>query len=262
VLSRVIASSSAGSGPRPARSRRAVTMSAAFCSSATLAATSSRRTAIRSSTSRSLAVRWAPATSCCADARRSPTARARYVRSRAMKLDRAFGSLAAACGGSALPDRVAVLGVDRLSGALAGQEVELPGTDLGAVRGPAAMIMLGSSTDTARVPDCTMRRRVSGALVARTVSCVSLLGHYAAMERARQFLLAAGAEALLPAPVLASAAAEPGLRYDARTDAFTLSEGPAGVLSLVAAQFEGAERDQACAVFRARLHAAGIPACP
>ena len=287
--------------------------------------------------------------------------------------------LAAACGGSALPDRVAVLGVDRLSGALAGQEVELPGTDLGAVRGPAAMIMLGSSTDTARVPDCTMRRRVSGALVARTVSCVSLLGHYAAMERARQFLLAAGAEALLPAPVLASAAAEPGLRYDARTDAFTLSEGPEGarvplalnpgavtremarrqlravasahpeeaegialflgsaaaagdpgylaasqpggdptgqldlsrplladapvsaalagalwawadasgdltsasraalaaaralgtgpsdpaaVLSLVAAQFEGAERDQACAVFRARLHAAGIPACP
>ena len=287
--------------------------------------------------------------------------------------------LAAACGGSALPDRVAVLGVDRLSGALAGQEVELPGTDLAAVRGPAAMIMLGSSTDTARVPDCAMRRRVSGALVARTVSCVSLLGHYAAMERARQFLLAAGAEALLPAPVLASPTAEPGLHYDARTDTFTLGEGPEGarvplalnpgavtremarrqlravasahpdeaegialflgaaaaagdpgylaasqpggdptgqldlsrplpvdvpasaalaaalwawadasgdltgasraalaaaralgpsasdpaaVLSLVAAQFEGAERDQACAVFRARLHAAGIPACP
>ncbi|OLC77029.1 MAG: hypothetical protein AUG04_13465 [Deltaproteobacteria bacterium 13_1_20CM_2_69_21] len=287
--------------------------------------------------------------------------------------------LAAACGGSALPDRVAVLGVDRLSGALAGQEVELPGTDLAAVRGPAAMIMLGSSTDTARVPDCAMRRRVSGALVARTVSCVSLLGHYAAMERARQFLLAAGAEALLPAPVLASSTAEPGLHYDARTDTFTLGEGPEGarvplalnpgavtremarrqlravasahpeeaegialflgaaaaagdpgylaasqpggdptgqldlsrplpvdvpasaalaaalwawadasgdltgasraalaaaralgpsasdpaaVLSLVAAQFEGAERDQACAVFRARLHAAGIPACP
>src|SRR3989442_433476 len=136
--------------------------------------------------------------------------------------------LAAACGGSALPDRVAVLGVDRLSGALAGQEVELPGTDLAAVRGPAAMIMLGSSTDTARVPDCAMRRRVSGALVARTVSCVSLLGHYAAMERARQFLLAAGAEALLPAPVLASSTAEPGLHYDARTDTFTLGAGPEG----------------------------------
>ena len=70
--------------------------------------------------------------------------------------------LAAACGGSALPDRVAVLGVDRLSGALAGQEVELPGTDLGAVRGPAAMVMLGSSSDMARVPDCTMRRQSHG----------------------------------------------------------------------------------------------------
>jgi hypothetical protein len=37
---------------------------------------------------------------------------------------------------------------------------------------------------------------------------------------------------------------------------------PAAVLSLVAAQLDGAERDQACAVFRARLHAAGIAACP
>src|SRR5205807_2119394 len=186
--------------------------------------------------------------------------------------------LAAACGGSGLPDRIAVLGVDRLSGALAGQEVELPGTDLAAVRGPAAMIMLGSSTDTARVPDCAMRRRVSGALVARTVSCVSLLGHYAAMERARQFLLAAGAEALLPAPVLASAALAgalwawadasgdlPGASRAALAAARALgpsASDPAAVLSLVAAQFEGAERDQACAVFRARLHAAGIPACP
>jgi hypothetical protein len=287
--------------------------------------------------------------------------------------------LAAACGGTALPDRVAVMGVDRLSGELSGQEVELPGTDLGAARGPAAMMMLGPSTATARVPDCAMRRRVTGALVARTVACVSLLGNYAAMERARQFLLAAGAEALLPAPVLVDASAQAGLRYDARTDTFTLGEGPPGarvplalnpgavaremarrqlraiaashpeeaegialflgaaaaagdpgylaisepggdptgqldlsrplpegsapsavlagalwawadasgdlggaakaalaaaralgpgaadpaaVLSLVAAQLEGAERDQACAVFRARLHAAGIPACP
>jgi hypothetical protein len=241
------------------------------------------------------------------------------------------------------------------------------------------MMMLGSSTDSARVPDCAMRRRVSGALVARTVSCVSLFGYYAAMERSRQFLLAAGAEALLPAPVLVSAAAEPGLRYDAATDTFSASDGPQGarvplalnpgavtremarrqlrsiavthreeaegialflgaaaaagdpgylslsdpagdptgqfdlsrplpagapasavlagalwawadasgdltgaaraalaavralgsapsdpaaVLSLVAAQLDGAERDQACAVFRARLHAAGISACP
>ena len=105
-----------------------------------------------------------------------------------------FLALAIGCGGTALPDRIAVMGVDRLSGELLGQEVELPGTDLAAVRGPAAMMMLGTSADSARVPDCAMRRRVSGALVARTVSCVSLLGHYAAMDRARQFLLAAGAD--------------------------------------------------------------------
>src|SRR2546426_9704338 len=90
--------------------------------------------------------------------------------------------LAAACGGSALPDRVAVLGVDRLSGALAGQEVELPGTDLAAVRGPAAMIMLGSSTVTARLPACAMLRRVSGVLVARTVSFLSRLRRYAVLS--------------------------------------------------------------------------------
>src|SRR2546423_11897511 len=198
------------------------------------------------------------------------------------------------------------------------------------------------------------------------------------MDRARQFLLPAGAEALLPAPVLVDESAAPGLRYDARADLFTLGQGPRGArvplalnpgavtrelarrqlrglaavhpeeaegialflgavaagdpgylansepggnptgeldlsrplaagepasavlagalwawadasgdltgasraalaasralgpsasdpaaaLSLVAAQFEGAERDQACAVFRARLHAAGLPACP
>jgi hypothetical protein len=287
-------------------------------------------------------------------------------------------ALVAACGGTALPDRVAVLGVDRLSGELLGQEVELPGADLAAVRGPAAMMVLGTSVESARVPDCAMRRRVSGSLVARTASCVSLLGHYAAIDRARQFLLTAGAEALLPAPVLVSEAAAPGLRYDSATDTFTLGEGPPGarvplafnpgavtremarrqlrgvaaahpeeaeglalflgavaagdpgylavsepggdptgeldlsrplgadapvaavlagalwawadasgdltaasraalaaaralgpgaadpatVLSLVAAQLDGAERDQACAVFRARLHAAGISACP
>src|SRR5882762_2507925 len=100
-----------------------------------------------------------------------------------------FLALAAACGGTAVPDRVAVLGVDRLSGELAGQEVELPGTDLAAVRGPAAMMMLGASSDSARVPDCALRRRVSGALVARTLSCVSLLGHYAAMAPVLYFLM-------------------------------------------------------------------------
>jgi len=289
-----------------------------------------------------------------------------------------FLAIAAACGGTAVPDRVAVLGVDRLSGELAGQEVELPGVDLAAVRGPAGMMMLGSAPASAHVPDCAMRRRVSGALVARTLGCVSLLGQYAAMDRARQFLLSAGAEALLPAPVLVDSAGEPGLRYDTATDTFALGEGPPGarvpralnpgavtremarrqlrallavhpeeaegialflgavaagdpgylaasepggdptgqldlsrplaagassssvlaaalwawadasgdptgaaraalaasralgngpadaaaVLSLVAAQLEGAERDQACAVFRARLHAASISACP
>jgi len=38
--------------------------------------------------------------------------------------------------------------------------------------------------------------------------------------------------------------------------------GKAALLSLVAGQLEGAERDQACAVFRARLASAGIEACP
>lgn len=38
-------------------------------------------------------------------------------------------------------------------------------------------------------------------------------------------------------------------------------EGPAQLLSLVAAQLDGAERDQACAVFRARVQGT-IPACP
>jgi hypothetical protein len=289
-----------------------------------------------------------------------------------------FLAILAACGGTAMPDRVAVLGVDRLSGELAGQEVELPGADLVAVRGPAATMMLGSSSDTARVPDCAMRRRVSGALVARTVACVSLLGHYAAMERARQFLLVAGAEAVAPATVLVDDSVPAGLHYDAEADTFSLGEGPKGarvplafnpgavtremarrqlrallsvhpevaegialflgaaaagdpgylassepggdptgqldlsrplangatgsallagalwawadasgdatgasraalaaaralgpasadpgmVLSLVAAQLDGAERDQACAVFRARLRATSISACP
>jgi hypothetical protein len=289
-----------------------------------------------------------------------------------------FLALMAACGGAAMPDRVAVLGVDRLSGELAGQEVELPGADLTVVRGPAAALMLGSSADSARAPDCAVRRRVSGALVARTVACVSLLGHYAAMERARQFLLVAGAEALAPATVLVDESAPAGLHYDPEADTFSLGEGPRGarvplafnlgavtremarrqlrsvlavhpeeaegialflgaaaagdpgylaasepggdptgqldlsrplasgatasallagalwawadasgdatgasraalaaaralgsgtadpaaVLSLVAAQLDGAERDQACAVFRARLHATSISACP
>jgi hypothetical protein len=295
----------------------------------------------------------------------------------------ALALLAAACGGAGASERVSVLGVDRLSGELGAQEVELAGTDLVAVRGPAGVMLLGASVEGGRVvggtaPECGLRRKVSGAFVARTLPCVALLGHYAAMERARQFLLSAGAEALQPAPVLADAAAPPGLRYLPAADAFTLGEGPrnarvpaalnpgavarelarrqlrgvaeshtevaegialflgaaaasdpgylgssepggdpagnldlarplpagapasavlagalwawmdasgdpagasraslaaaralsaaavdpAAVLSLVAEQLEGAERDQACAVFRARLHADGISACP
>ena len=285
---------------------------------------------------------------------------------------------AAACGGAAAPDRVSVLAVDRLSGELAAQEVDLSGADLTSVRGPAGTVLLGTSVDAARTPDCPLRRKVSGALVARTIPCVSLLGQYAAMERSRQFLLSAGAEALQPAPVLADESAAPGLHYLPAADAYTLGEGPRGarvpaalnpgavaremarrqlraiaethpqeaegialflgaaaaadpgylaasepggdpigalnlarplpagapasavlagalwawadasgdltgasraalaaaralgpgsadpaaVLSLVADQLDGAERDQACAVFRSRLRAAGISACP
>jgi hypothetical protein len=286
---------------------------------------------------------------------------------------------AVACGGSGVVDRVSVTGVDRLSGELSAQDVELPGAELTAVRGPAAMMVLGATIDGSRVsggvsPSCALQRKITGALMARSAPCGTLLGQYAAMEKARQFLLSAGAEALTPAPVLADSAT-PGLHYVASADAFTLGEGPAGarvpaavnagavaremalrqlkaqrpqvaegvarflgaaaagdpgylassdpggdptgsldlsaplpadasssavlagslwawadasgdllgasraalaaaralgagstepaaVLSLVAAQLNGAERDQACAVFRARLHATDIQACP
>lgn len=283
--------------------------------------------------------------------------------------------LAAACGGAGVSDRVSVMAVDRLSGELSAAEVDLPGADLATVRGPAGTILLGSSLESARTPDCPLRRKVSGALVARTVACVSLLGDYAAMERARQFLLSVGAEALTPAPVFADDSAAPGLHYLAAADAYALGDGPRGarvpaalnpgavaremarrqlrggapqeaegialflgaaaaadpgylaaseaggdptgaldlarplpadapasavlagalwawadasgdlvgasraalaaaralgpdatdpaaVLSLVADQLDGAERDQACAVFRSRLRAAGIASCP
>ena len=291
--------------------------------------------------------------------------------------------MVAGCGAAGTSDRVSVLGVDRLSGELAAQEVELPGADMVSVRGPAGVVLVGATIDGGRAvggvpPDCQLRRKVSGSLVARTVPCVMLLGEYAALERGRQFLLAAGAEALPPALVLASDSAAPGLHYVPSADAFTLGEGPRGarvpgalnpgavaremarrqlrsiaeahpeeaegialflgaaaaadpgylaasepggdpvgqldlsrplpagaapsavlagalwawadasgdltaasraalaaaralgagaadpatVLSLVAAQLDGAERDQACAVFRARLHASGIAACP
>ena len=140
---------------------------------------------------------------------------------------------AAACGGAgASPDRVSVMAMDALSGELSAHDVELPGAEAASVRGPAGTVLIGATIDGGRVsggaaPDCGLRRKVSGALVAKTVACVSLLGQYAAMERARQFLLSAGAEALPPAPVLADATTA-GLHYVAAADAFTVGAGPKG----------------------------------
>ena len=131
--------------------------------------------------------------------------------------------LAAACGPAASGgDRVSVLGVDRLSGELSAVEVDLPLVDLTAVRGPAGVFSQGGAA-----LDCAVRRKVNGALVARTVRCVTLLGQYAAMDRARQFLLSAGAEALPPAPVAVDSD-RPGLHYVAALDAFTVGDGPRG----------------------------------
>lgn len=130
---------------------------------------------------------------------------------------------AAACGPVASGgDRVSVLGVDRLSGELSAIEVDLPFVDLAAVRGPAGVFTQGGAS-----PDCAVRRKVSGALVPRTARCATLLGQYAAMDRARQFLLSAGAESLSPAPVAADSET-PGLHYLPALDAFTLGEGPRG----------------------------------
>ena len=296
------------------------------------------------------------------------------------------GVALAACGPAAVPGRAQVPGLDRLSGELAPLEVELPGADLTAVRGPAGWVLVGASIDSGRVvggaaPDCALRRTPSGALAAQTGRCGGLLGAYAALDRSRAFLISAGAEALPPAPLVLDAAGAPaGLRYVPEADAYTLTGGPAGaripaalnpgavareaarrqlravvgshpdeaegvalflgaaaaadpgylgasdgqgdptgeldlarplpvgapvpavlagalwawadasgdligaakaalaavralgerpdaggkstLLSLVAGQLEGAERDQACAVFRARLASAGIEACP
>src|SRR5947209_163958 len=93
---------------------------------------------------------------------------------------------AVGCGGAAV-DRVSVTGVDRLSGQLSAQDVELPGAELTAVRGPAAVMVLGATLDGSRVaggasPSCALQRKITGALVARTAPCGALLGQYAAME--------------------------------------------------------------------------------
>ncbi len=211
------------------------------------------------------------------------------------------GVALAACGSAAVPGRAQVPGLDRLSGELTAVEVDLPGADLSAVRGPSGWVLVGASVDSGRVvggaaPDCSLRRTASGALAAQTGKCGGFLGAYAALDRSRAFLISAGAEALPAAPIVADAAEAPaGLRYVPEADAFTLAGalwawadasgdpvgaaraalaavralgerpdagGKAALLSLVAGQLEGAERDQACAVFRARLASAGIEACP
>src|SRR2546425_6528307 len=144
------------------------------------------------------------------------------------------GLALAACGSAAVPGRAQVPGLDRLSGELTVVEVELPGADLAAVRGPSGWVLVGASLESDRVvggtaPDCALRRTASGALAAQTGKCGSLLGAYAALDRSRAFLISAGAEALPPAPIVADAAEAPaGLRYVPEADAFTLAAGPPG----------------------------------
>jgi hypothetical protein len=144
------------------------------------------------------------------------------------------GAALAACGPAAVPGRVQVPGLDRLSGELTAVEVDLPGADPAAVRGPSGWVLVGASIDGTRVvggaaPDCALSRTASGALAPQTARCANLLGAYAALDRARAFLISAGAEALLPAPIVADAAgAAAGLRYVADADAYTLTSGPAG----------------------------------
>ncbi|GAC1346902.1 MAG: hypothetical protein NVSMB23_25290 [Myxococcales bacterium] len=144
----------------------------------------------------------------------------------------------AGCGPAGAPARAVVPGVDPLSGELAAVDVDLPGADLAAIRGPAGFFLTRASVEGARIaggrrPDCSLRRLPGGAQVAVSASCRELLGAYAALDRARNFLLSAGAEALPPAPVLAEAVplpegAGPGLRYLAASDAFLFAGGPAG----------------------------------
>lgn len=140
----------------------------------------------------------------------------------------------AGCGSSAAPGRAQVPGLDRVSGEVSAIEVELGGADLASVRGPAGWVVVGAAIDAGRVaggaaPECALRRTPSGALAAQTSRCAALLGAYAALDRARGFLLAAGAEALSAAPIVADAADAPaGVSYVPEADAYTLGGGPAG----------------------------------
>ena len=181
----------------------------------------------------------------------------------------------AACGPAGAPSRATVPGVDPLSGELAAVEVDLPGADFVSVRGPAGAVLVNAAVDGARIaggnsPDCPLRRLASGAQAAATARCGSFLGAYAALERARAFLLSAGAEALPPAPVLADPAfrgegeaARAGLRYLPTADAFTLVQGPVGArvpgaLNPGAVTHEAALRQLRALIFQRPDDAAGI----
>lgn len=151
-----------------------------------------------------------------------------------------LAAAAAACGPGGAAQRATVPGVDPLSGALSSVDVDLGGADLSAVRGPAGALLVGGAIDGSRMaggqaPDCALRRSPGGAQAASGARCAWFLGAYAALDRARSFLLSAGAEALSPAPILADPAVRgdapalaPGLLYAPSLDAFTLAAGPAG----------------------------------
>jgi hypothetical protein len=155
-----------------------------------------------------------------------------------------LGALALACGPQlGASPRAAVPGVDPVSGALSSVEVELPGAELSNVRGPAGALIVGASLESGRVvggasPECPLRQRSPSSASLQPIGsrCASLLGAYATLERARAFLLSAGAEAFAPALVLfepraqAQAEDEPqaGIHYLASADLFTLASGPSG----------------------------------
>src|SRR5882762_6112069 len=71
------------------------------------------------------------------------------------------GMALAACGSAAVPGRAQVPGLDRLSGELTAVEVDLPGADLSAVRGPSGWVLVGALVESGRVvggaaPDCAL----------------------------------------------------------------------------------------------------------
>jgi len=172
------------------------------------------------------------------------------------------GAALAACGAPLAAPRAAVPGTDPVSGELTSVEVDLPGADLAAVRGPAGAIVVGAVLQSGRVlggaaPECSVRRLPSGAAAAVSARCQAYLGAYAGLERARSFLLSAGAEALPAAPVLADPSGDQpgaGLRYLPDPDAFTLLPGPAGARVPAALNAGAAARESA------RRHLRGIAA--